>query len=121
MSTQLVAVVGGVAMVGGVVAVLLAVATPHHEHHSDHHQRAGQDGREQQRILEGTPGAEQDDQHERPDTEHPEQMVLPAVVVTLQIHVHVLGTSCCWSTPDPGVAARSDGKIWEIAQNPRAT
>ena len=53
--------------------------------------------RERQGLLEGTSSAEQDDEHDRPDAEHPEQVVLPAVVVTLHVGVHVLGPFVCWS------------------------
>ncbi|HZW43611.1 MAG TPA: hypothetical protein VFF32_04350 [Dermatophilaceae bacterium] len=68
-------IVGG-ALVGSIGAALLPVAAPHHEHHSDHHQRAGQEERERQSLLEGTSGAEQDDEDKGRDAEHPEQMAL---------------------------------------------
>jgi len=92
-----------------------------HEHHSDHHQRAGQEESERQSLLEGTSGPEQDDEDERPDAKHPEQMALSAVVVTLHVGAHVLDLSCSWSRSNRGVAARSRGKIWETAHNPKAT
>jgi len=110
-----------VALVGSVVAVLLAVPAPHHEHHPDHHQRAGQEECERQSLLEGTSGAEQDDEHKRPDAEHPEQMALPAVVVTLHVGVHVRDLSCCFFGSNSGVAARVRGKIWETAHIAKAT
>src|SRR5665647_429598 len=113
-------IVGG-ALVENIVAALLSVAAPHHEHHSDHHQRAGQEERERQTLPEGTSGAERDDQHERPDAEHPEQMALPAVVMTLHVGVHVLGLSCCLSGSNRGVAARVRGKTWDTAHIAKAT